>query len=144
MTEELIEKLKSLLATKYAFYVKVQNFHWNVEGPNFAQYHTYFEDLYKEIRKSIDVTAEQIRALGSYTPGSFVRFQELSLIKDETNIPTAIEMFKRLTQDNEVILTLLKEINGISQDEPGIQNFIQERIDVHNKHRWMLKSFSKI
>ena len=40
----LSDDLKTLLASTYAFAIKAQYFHWNVEGSNFAQYHKFFEE----------------------------------------------------------------------------------------------------
>lgn len=143
--EQLIEKMKVLLASSFAFYLKAQNYHWNVEGPNFAQYHDFLGGLYKEIQGSIDITAEQIRALGAYSPGSFTRYLELSVVKDEMTIPDSREMLFRLKSDNDSILALLVEIDDLAGEnkKAGLQNYIQERIDIHSKHAWMISSFLK-
>jgi len=80
----LADSLKILLATEYAFSLKAQLFHWNVEGPDFAQLHEFFGNLYEEVyNNSIDKTAEYIRALGDYAPGSYERFSELTIIKGQ-------------------------------------------------------------
>jgi starvation-inducible DNA-binding protein len=77
----LADDLKTLLATSYAFVIKAQNFHWNVEGSDFAQYHNFFQGIYDEVYgNAIDQTAEYIRTLDVYAPGSFERFSELSVI----------------------------------------------------------------
>ena len=77
----LKDDLKTLLATQYAFVIKAQFFHWNVEGPDFAQLHQFFGEIYNEVYdNSIDKTAEYIRTLDDYTPGSFERFAELSQV----------------------------------------------------------------
>ena len=41
----LSENLKILLATSYAFVIKAQNFHWNIEGSKFPHYHKFFDEL---------------------------------------------------------------------------------------------------
>ena len=93
----LADALKTLLATEYAFVVKAQFFHWNVEGPDFAQLHEFFGDLYEEVYdNSIDKTAEYIRTLDDYTPGSFQRFAELSQIQGQTRVPRARLMLEEL------------------------------------------------
>jgi starvation-inducible DNA-binding protein len=45
---ELQEQLKIVLASTFSLYLKAHNFHWNVEGPNFVQYHGYFGEFYGE------------------------------------------------------------------------------------------------
>lgn len=143
--ETLIELMKKILADSYAFTIKAQNYHWNVEGPNFPQYHEFFGKLYEEVYSSIDTTAEEIRALGAYSPGSFGRFRELSDIEDETNIPIPTDMVSKLVADNEIILETLKTTFKLADnlDEQGLADYIAGRIDAHKKHGWMLRSIIK-
>ena len=139
----LADALKTLLATSYAFVIKAQNFHWNVEGPDFPQYHKFLGDIYEEVyNNAIDQTAEYVRVLGSYTPGSIARFSELSQIPDQTKIPRAELMMQELAADNQKILDMWKEAFHIAEeaDEQGIADFIAGRIDAHGKHGWMLRS----
>ncbi len=139
----LADALKTLLATSYAFVIKAQNFHWNVEGPDFPQYHKFLGDLYSEVYdNAIDQTAEYIRVLGSYTPGSIARFAELSLIPDQTKIPRAELMIAELYEDNDKIVNMWKQAFPIAEEanEQGIADFIAGRIDAHGKHGWMLRS----
>jgi starvation-inducible DNA-binding protein len=141
----LADSLKKLLANSYAFVIKSQHFHWNVEGPNFPQYHEFFGDLYAEVYASLDKTAEYIRTLDSYAPGSLERFAELSEIKGQTMIPRAELMFAELLQDNEIVLNCLNECMDHAKNEKnyGIENYIAERMDAHHKHGWMIKSVLK-
>jgi starvation-inducible DNA-binding protein len=137
--------LKVLLATKFGFYLKAHNYHWNVEGENFNDYHTFFGNLYNEVFASIDVVAEHIRTLDIYVPGSFGRFYQLSEVKDETNIPTAINMARKLEEDNKKVIAALNDAHKLAEaaGKKGIVNFIEERIDIHEKHGWMLRAISK-
>lgn len=142
----LSENLKVLLATSYAFVIKAQNFHWNVEGSNFAEYHEFFGNLYSEVyENSIDRTAEFIRVLDNYTPGSLSRFQELSLLEDQIKIPKARLMFQELNQDNTIIIEHLNDTfaSAAQEKQEGIANFVAERLDAHGKHGWMLRSYLK-
>ncbi len=142
----LSESLKKLLANSYAFVIKAQQFHWNVEGPNFPQYHEFFGDYYSEVYdNTIDKLAEIIRQLDSYTPGSIARYSELSQIEDQVKIPRAMLMMEELYQDNATILNMYKAAFHVANeaDEQGIANFIAERIDAHAKHQWMLRSILK-
>jgi starvation-inducible DNA-binding protein len=143
----LADDLKTLLATEYAFVIKAQNFHWNVEGPDFQQLHTFFGNIYEEVYgNSIDQTAEYIRTLDQYTPGSFERFAEMSLVLGQTKIPRASLMIEELLTDNETVIDLLNQTFASAEEEnqEGIANFIAERIDAHAKHAWMLRSFTKV
>jgi starvation-inducible DNA-binding protein len=142
----LADSLKTLLATEYAFSIKAQLFHWNVEGPDFAQLHEFFGNLYEEVyNNSIDKTAEYIRTLDEYAPGSFERFNELSLIPGQTKIPRARLMIEELLANNSTLIELLNDCFAVAEQEnnQGIANFIAERLDAQAKHGWMLKSFLK-
>jgi starvation-inducible DNA-binding protein len=140
--ETLIEIMRKALADAYAFQLKANNYHWNVTGPNFPQYHKFLGKLYQEVFDSTDNIAEQIRALGAYAPGSFTRFIELTDIEDEVNIPTSNEMISRLVSDNDKYLETLNMAFKLANqfDKQGLVNFLADRIDVHNKHAWMLRS----
>lgn len=142
----LADSLKILLANEYAFVIKAQFFHWNVEGPDFAQLHEFFGEIYQEVYdNSIDKTAEYIRTLEEYAPGSFERFMELSNIRGQTKVPRARLMIEELLADNDQMITLLNEVFKTAEQEnqQGIMNFLAERIDAHAKHGWMMKSFLK-
>jgi starvation-inducible DNA-binding protein len=142
----LVDDLKTLLATQYAFVIKAQFFHWNVEGPDFAQLHRFFGKIYEEVyENSIDQTAEFIRILDDYTPGSFERFGELSLITGQIKVPRARLMIQELLADTQ---TLIDQLNSTfdaaeAEDQQGIMDFLASRIDAMGKHRWMLRSFLK-
>ena len=139
----LVENLKTLLATSYVFVIKAQNFHWNIEGDNFPQYHQFLGDLYEEVYdNTIDKCAEYVRTLGGYAPGSITRFAELSVIPDQTKIPRAELMFEELLDNNAKIIELLNACFEATQQEnkQGIANFIADRLDAHEKHQWMIRS----
>jgi starvation-inducible DNA-binding protein len=142
----LADSLKILLATEYAFVIKAQQFHWNVEGPDFSQLHKFFGKIYDEVyENSIDQTAEFIRILDDYTPGSFERFGELSVIRGQTKIPRAQLMIEELLANNVQVIELLNQCFGEAEQEnqQGIADFVAGRIDAHGKHGWMLRSFLK-
>lgn len=141
--EQLISQMKVILASSFSFYLKAHNYHWNVTGPNFAQYHTIFGDLYTEVWESLDTTAEEIRKLGSFAPGSLSRYSEITRIEDELNIPDASVMFGRLAADNDKLLELLYRARATADeiDAAGTLDYLEARIGIHEKYAWMLKSF---
>jgi starvation-inducible DNA-binding protein len=141
--EQLINEMKRLLANTFALYLKSQNYHWNVTGPNFAQYHTFFGDLYEELHGSIDTTAEEIRKLGAFAPGSFSRYIDLKDIEDEVSIPEPAIMFARLARDNDIVIQNLYNARKIADEieAAGTLDYLEARIGIHEKHAWMLKSF---
>jgi len=107
--------------------------------------HKFFGKIYEEVNGAIDATAEYIRILEEYTPGSFERFQELSLISGQIKVPRARLMLQELLEDNSVVINLLNQCfdSAEQENQQGIADFIAGRIDVQGKHGWMLKSFLK-
>jgi len=142
--EQLISQMKVLLASTFSLYLKAHNYHWNVTGPNFAQYHEFFGNLYEEVWGSIDTTAEEIRKLGSFAPGSLSRYLDISRIEDEEAIPESKGMFQRLARDNSKILDILYMARTTADElgAYGTVNYLEDRISTHEKHAWMLSSFS--
>jgi starvation-inducible DNA-binding protein len=137
--------LKTAFASEFSFYLKAHFFHWNVEGPNFKQYHDLFGEIYEEVHEAVDVFAEQIRAAGTYTPGSFTRFSMLTQIDDETDIPDAQTMVLELQQDAEKMAKIFQMLFRMSEEagEYGLSDFLGQRMDAYKKHAWMLRASAK-
>jgi starvation-inducible DNA-binding protein len=143
--DQLVQQLKVVLGSTFAFYLKAHNFHWNIEGPNFPQYHSFLDGLYNEVWGAVDAIAEHIRTLDAYAPGSLGRFSQLSVVDDQINIPNARAMFSELESDNQKVIAELTKAYVLAEKEnkPGLSNFLQDRIDIHAKHAWMLKATGK-
>lgn len=143
--DELIKALKIAFATEFSFYLKAHYFHWNVEGPNFKEFHDLFGTIYEEAYSSIDDFAENIRKLNAYTPGSFTRLSMLTQINDEMEIPSAENMVAELLQDSDKSIKIFKMVYDIAEEngEHGLSNFLAERMDAHRKHSWMLRATLK-
>lgn len=136
------EAISKLLADSYLLYLKTHNYHWNVTGELFQPLHELFEEQYTELAEAIDEIAERIRALGFKAPGSFREFQELSTIDEEVEKLSSLEMVRRLAADNEKVLRTARE--GLqpareAEDEATI-DMITQRLHVHSKNAWMLRS----
>jgi len=141
----LTDNLKVLLASTQAFAIKSQNFHWNVEGSNFPQYHEFFNTLYEDVNATIDPIAEYIRILGHYTPGSLSRYAELSIIQDQTKIPRAQLMFAELLQDCHTLSQLVVNMfdEATNERQQGIANYMAELQDLYGKKAWFINSTLK-
>jgi starvation-inducible DNA-binding protein len=140
--EELHNALKIVLADTFTMYFKTHSFHWNVIGPNFNDYHAFFGTLYTELHGAIDLIAEQIRAVNSFAPASLNRLDELTRIEEADTIPAADRMFQILINDNNIVLDALKQAYNLADknEELGLANFLQDRMDIHKKHGWMLRA----
>lgn len=143
--EELQKAAKIAFASEFSFYLKAHQFHWNVEGIHFKQFHDLFGGIYEEVYGSIDDFAEKIRSLNTYMPGSYTRFSMLSKIEDETQILEAEAMVNELLEDNEKMVKIFKMVFDLSEavGEHGFSDFVAGRMDAHRKHGWMLRSSLK-
>ena len=141
----LSDNLKVLLASTQSFAIKSQNFHWNVEGSNFPQYHEFFDTLYGDVNATIDPIAEYIRILGAYTPGSLSRYAELSIIQDQVKSPRAELMFQESLQDCETMLQLVTAMfdEAANENQHGIENYMAELQDLYGKKAWFIRSTLK-
>ena len=143
--EQLINQMKTILGTNFGLYFKSHSFHWNVEGPDFAQYHGFLGDFYESVFDQTDDIAEKIRMLGSYAPTNLSRMLELSDIQETDTIPDALSMLRILKEDNDRFIFHIRAgiVAADAANEPAISNFLQDLLDKHQKHAWMLRSFTK-
>lgn len=140
--EELHTALKKAFATTYAFLVKSENFHWNVTGINFVQYHELFGEIYDEIEDEIDEFAEKLRAQGIYVPASFTQLKEMSAVEDTLEVLPSKEMVRALYIDNVKVHEALITAYQMSEmyKKPDLCAFLSERVEEHRKHGWKLYS----
>jgi len=137
--------LKTAFASEYAFAIKAQNFHWNVEGALFVQLHELFERIYTEVYGSIDTFAEQLRALQVYAPASLQKFSMLSKVEDENAVPDWNGMLQELLLDSERMAEIFRITFDMAEQngDHGLSNFLADRQDAHKKHSWMLRASLK-
>jgi len=144
-TTPLVQSTKVAFATVYAFYVKVQAYHWNVEGLEFFNHHMMFQKIYEDVYDSIDPLAEHIRTLGATAPSGMSSIVRLSTVNDEDTVPSAKQMVKVLLEDSEKVIAALNDTMAHAEKEnkQGLMNFIAARIEAHNKWAWFLRATSK-
>lgn len=146
MMNELVAALKVLQANVTVMYYKAHQFHWNVEGVEFTQYHEFFGDLYEDIYNSIDPIAENIRKLNEYPPVSLDElFKYKTLNEETTRVVLLADILASLIKANEEVLISLNNVFDLAtkNKKQGIANFIADRIDTHEKHGWWLRASAK-
>jgi starvation-inducible DNA-binding protein len=139
---KIAEGLSRLLADTYTLYLKTHNFHWNVTGPMFQTLHLLFETQYTELATAVDLIAERIRALGYPAPGTYSEFGQLSSIPETSGVPKAQEMIRLLVEGQEAVVRTARSIFPIVDevnDEPTA-DLLTQRMQVHEKNAWMLRS----
>ena len=139
---EIAKGLSHLLADTYTLYLKTHYFHWNVKGPMFQTLHLMFETQYNELALAVDLIAERIRALDFPAPGTYRDFGKLTSINETTDVPNATEMIRQLVDGQETVARTARELFPVvdqANDQPTA-DLITQRLQVHEKTAWMLRS----
>jgi starvation-inducible DNA-binding protein len=135
--------LSKLLADTYTLYLTTHNFHWNVTGPMFNTLHAMFMAQYTELWNAVDPVAERIRALGHPAPGSYAQFGKLSSIGDApATPPKAMEMVRILVEGHEAVARTARSVFPAAEkaDDQPTADLLTQRLDIHEKTAWMLRS----
>ena len=144
--EKLIQAMKIAFASEFNFYLRTHACHWNVQGPDFKQYHELFGIIYNEVYDSIDTFAENIRKLDSIVDVDSINQRSMVNLPDmEDNLAEPASMVEMLLGDNERLVKLFGAVYQLAESagEFGLANFLAERQDAHRKHGWMLRSSIK-
>ena len=144
--DKFVNQLKIAFASQYAFAIKAQNFHWNVEGIDFYQKHKMFQKIYEEVYGAVDDFAENIRKIKAYTPASLYRFSALAAIDDEVEILDPQAMVAELLRDAEKMQEIMKVLFTEAENlgHHGLSNFLADRQDAFAKHAWFLRATAKV
>ena len=143
--DAIVQGLSALLADSYTLYLKTHNFHWNVTGPQFQTLHLMFETQYNELALAVDLIAERIRALGAPAPGSYAEFGKLTSIKEAAGVPKAVEMIRQLLDGQETVIGTAKKAfpAAESAEDQVTMDLLTQRLQIHEKTAWMLRSFTE-
>jgi len=139
---KIAKGLSALLADSYTLYLMTHNFHWNVTGPRFNDLHQMFMGQYTEQWNALDVIAERIRALGHPAPGTYEEFVKLASIREVAGVPSSDEMIRHLVAAQEATARTARKLFPLvnaANDQPTA-DVLTQRLDVHEKTAWMLRS----
>ena len=140
--QAIADGLSRVLADSYTLYLKTHNFHWNVTGPMFQTLHLMFETQYTELALAVDMVAERIRALGYPAPATYSEYAKLTSIEETPGVPKAKEMIKLLVEGQEAVVRTARSVFPAADevnDEPTA-DLLTQRMQVHEKNAWMLRS----
>lgn len=144
-TAALAVSLNQVLADSYALMSLTHLAHWNVEGPGFFALHTAFQTQYEELFLAVDTIAERIRALDAYAIGGLGTLGRTAGLP-EMAAPLAQEAYvSALIAGNQKVVAdavTARDLAGAAGDAES-QDLMIERITLHQKTIWMLKSFLK-
>lgn len=141
---ELAQHLAKLLSSSVVFKFLAHGYHWNVKSKDFRELHDFFSDIYEDVDSAVDPLAENIRKLGFDAPYFLSDFLEMSCVDGGRRLSNnADEMLVSLYEENNKLLADIKKAFNYANNnanEQGIANFLAERIDMHQKWEWQLRS----
>lgn len=142
---KLTDDLKTLMADVVTMSFVSQGYHWNVEGPDFSQYHALFADIYEDVYGSLDSIAEDIRKLDEYAPFTLSKFIDLRTVESVEVKPDPKAMAKALLKVNDGVIESINKAfeSATKANEQGISDFLSGRDDMHKKWRWQLTASTK-
>jgi len=139
---KIAKGLSQLLADSYTLYLMTHNFHWNVTGPMFNTLHLMFMDQYTEQWNALDLIAERIRALGHPAPGTYREFVKLASIEEGEGVRAATDMIRQLVAAQEATARTARGLFPLvaKADDQPTADLLTQRLEVHEKTAWMLRS----
>ena len=141
----LAATMKRVLADAYILYYAAHSSHWNVEGSNFPQYHTFFEKIYSEVYEQLDTIAEQLRTINNYAPVSLADLIRHTTMLEASRLYTPEEMLRMLSIMNSTLVASIDIAYRTAEaaHEIGMSNYLQDLTDKQKKLGWMISATLK-
>ena len=144
--KQIALELNKVLADELVLYAKTRNCHWNIEGPNFMELHSFYENQYEELEEFADEVAEYIRSLGHYAEGRYADALKLSnLLESEYSNDQKVQL-KGLLDDHETVIRNLRRLIDefdTKYNDKGAADFATQMLQKHLKKAWMIRSYLK-
>lgn len=101
-----------------------------------------FMTQYTEQWNALDVIAERIRALGFPAPGTYKEFARLASVEEVDGVPKAPEMIRLLISAQETVARTARALFPVvdSANDQPTADVLTQRIEVHEKTAWILRS----
>ncbi|MCS7042149.1 MAG: DNA starvation/stationary phase protection protein [Bryobacteraceae bacterium] len=130
--------LNQILNEELNLYLTTWNYHWNVEGAQFAALHDLFAQQYGALQPLIDELAERIRALGGRP--------ETDVVVRIDGARSAPQMLAALAEAHESLSRKLRQ-EAIpefeSSGDPGTVDLLTRAVQLHDKAAWMLRASAR-
>lgn len=138
---KVIDRLTHHVADMNVLYVKLHNFHWNLEGADFLTVHAKIEEYYNELHDQMDALAERAVQLGGKAPGCMKEYLSLACLKEEaTKAFKSRDVFASMKGDYEALVREFKETlkEADSEGDIATSDLMGELIDSFEKTIWMV------
>lgn len=145
----ITDTLKITLANHIESSLIVLGFHWNIEGPDFDQYHSLFASIYDLYYSQIDSLGEYIRILSN---GKDYANASVDIVNANKTVKSKLIVGSKPVEMCTAILALNKELLGnyqelfdlaIENNQQGFSDYCAAQLDTLNKLNWKLVSITK-
>ena len=143
---QISAKMNEILATTFALYIKTKNFHWNVSGPHFRDYHLLLDEQAEQIFASTDDLAERVRKIGGITLRSIGQISKLQGIEDnDASYVAPGDMLRELMGDNKKVVAAMRACHKICDDHEDVAtaSLLENFIDQAERRLWFLFEASR-
>ena len=135
------------MANESVLLMQTLNYHWNLVGPQFHDYHLLFDKQYNQLFADMDKIAERVRAVQGQALGSFKNILATASLKEDSGkAPKPAQMIVNLLKQYEALIEQIRAaivtLDKKSTDF-GTINFLEELITQHEKTAWMLRSLTE-
>jgi len=137
--------VNQLVANQGVLFVKLHQYHWYVQGPQFFRLHEKFEELYNETLTQFDAFAERLITKGEKPYSTLGEYLEHASIPESpyNGKISADEMVNNLVQDYETIKTITQE--GIElageENDPVTEDMLIGYKEGIDQTIWMLQAY---
>lgn len=142
--KRLADALNVYLANLHVVYVKVHNFHWNVTGVDFFEFHEKLKDLYEQVAMHLDDIAERIRALGHWPLASMHEFLRCATLREAPSVAyNTPAIAHALVGDFSETARYLREVDRLvrpTSDEYTIQ-LLEDAFSFLEKNVWFFSAY---
>ena len=140
-TRDLAGAMNAVLADVFALYLKTKNFHWQMSGPHFRDYHLLLDEQAEQLFAMTDPLAERIRKVGGQTLRSIGHIARTQRVLDnDADYVEPSDMLAELRDDSKTLAASLREAHDLCNEHRDIASasLIEGWIDETERRTWFL------
>ena len=144
LTKETVDELNIYLANLHVLFVKLHNYHWNVVGMNFFEFHEKLQELYEFVGEEIDRIGERILMLGYKPIGNMETALKLATLKEaDSEDISADKIARSIIHDFGIVVRQIRNITDIAGDnnDEFTIGLLGDAIGFYEKNIWMFSAF---
>ena len=138
------DELNKILADEILLYFQTRNYHWNIEGQNFNQLHSFYEVQYTELDEIMDQTAERIRVIGHYSEARLSDCIRFTNLIEPVFSNQQSEQLQQLLLSHETVIRNLRRLIPVFNDsyqDIGTADFLTQLLTRHEAMAWKIRAF---